>query len=506
MNIEHIKKLDQGKQGITGLLKKDGKVYVYKISQYMNHLPHHEFLILNGLKELTPYCPHFCGEVELIRCPIHPHFKQKEQNPFDTYYKMLELDVLLMEYIEDAVPLYNMVKEKTIPMSVLMGTIKQTLMAILIAQKQRQFVHYDLHAMNVLVKETSFDDVHVYVLGEGNAVAIPTYGFKPMIIDFGFSASKDLENHPAYISLAYTDSGYASPAFDPIADSKILLVSLAEDFKECRPRFKYTTKFRNLVKNFFEKLDISWKSGWDKHKEPPIINQIFEEIQNKQEKSALFSKYPHICMDIFQCLVRVPYQPKIVGTVKELKRAYKVFVHEFRKIETEINNTFYSLYVFRCIMDAALELRDMYFEGRVDEAVLQFQRRIFDAVNTVAKFCTMKNVHYDVLLCAVYALGEQLEYQLQEKLQTYLTRKRSEYQKMRIQSLDYMFAILDVNFKETYTYHDRTRIHVMDMEKGTTRVYSCSEETSEFLETLHQLPHYARGNFLVRHYAEKEGK
>jgi len=60
MSVQHIKKLEQGKQGITGLVSIDGKVYVYKISQFMNYLTDHEYLILKGLNETSAYCPHFC--------------------------------------------------------------------------------------------------------------------------------------------------------------------------------------------------------------------------------------------------------------------------------------------------------------------------------------------------------------------------------------------------------------------------------------------------------------
>lgn len=499
-NIEHVRKLDQGKQGITGLVKKDGTMYVYKISQYMNHLAEHEYLILKGLNEITPYCPHFCKEVDLLKLPIHPNFKQLKQNPFETHSKPLYLYVLLMEYIKDAVPLYNIIKQPKIPMSNVMGLIKQTMMAIIVAQDKRRFVHYDLHAMNILVQECHYDDVYVYVLDQDNAITIPTYGFHPMIIDYGFSSSKDLELHPAYISLAYTDSGYASPAFDPIADAKILLVSTAEDFKECRPNYKYTHKFRNIVKNFFKHLNINWKSGWDKRTESPIIDQIFKQIRSKHETSKLFTKYPHICMDIFQSLVQVPYQSNIEGSVQDLKIAYKVFLKEFVKIEEEINNTFYSLYIFRNVIDIASKVKTVYLQGNTEDAVLQFQRELFEVINSVAKFCRLKDVQFPLLLCSIYAFGEQLAYQLSQYLEKYIVKKYEQYEKMEVISLRHMFAVMDVNFKETYTYNDRTRIHIMDIPSEEKHIYALSDEPEKFIQTLNNIPHYLVGNAILKHF------
>ncbi len=498
--IEHVQKLDQGKQGITGLLKKDGKVYVYKISQYMNHLPQHEYLILNGLRQLAHYCPHFCKEVELLKLPIHPNFKKHKQDPFEPHPKSLNLDVLLMEYIEDAVPLYSIIRQTNIPISHVMGLIKQTMMAIIVAQDKKHFVHYDLHALNILVQECYYDDVFVYVLDKENAITIPTYGFRPIVIDYGFSSSKDLEQQPAYISLAYTDAGYASPAFDPIADAKILLVSTAEDFKECRPQFKYTKKYRNIVKNLFKHLEINWKSGWDKRKESPIVDQIFKQIYSKKEDSRLFTKYPHICMDIFQSLVPVPYHSNIEGSIQDLKTAYKVFLKEFLKIEEEINNTFYSLYIFRNILDIASKLKPQYLQGNTEEVVIQFQREIFEVVNSVARFCRLRDIHYSLMLCSIYAFAEQLEYQLANRLQTYMNRKNKEYQQMEVTSLKHMYAVLDMNFKEKYVYNDRTRIHIMDVQREEHHVYPCSAEPTSFVDTLNSLPHYLIGNHIAQHF------
>lgn len=498
--IEHVRKLEQGKQGITGLLKKDNRIYVYKISQYMNHLAKHEYLILNGLKKLATYCPHFCKEVELHTLPIHPNFKQSSQNPFEVHPKPLYLDVLLMEYVKDAVSLCDIIRETKIPMSHVMGIMKQIMLAVSAAQDKRKFVHYDLHAMNILVQECYYDDVYVYVLDEDNAISVPTYGFRPVIIDYGFSSSKDLERHPSYISLAYTDSGYASPAFDPIADAKILLVSTAEDFKDYRPQFKYTKKFRNIVKNFFKSLDINWKSGWDKHQDPPIVDQIFKQIQFKHEDSRLFTKYPHICMDIFQSLVQVPYHSNIDGSIQDLKLAYKVFVTEFVKIEQEINNTLYSLYIFRNIIDIASKLKPMYLSGNTEDATLQFQREIFEVVNSIAKFCRLKDIQYSILLCAIYAFAEQLEYQLRHHLDKYLARKQEQYANMEIHTLKHMFAVIDVNFKETYKYNDRTRIHIMDIQREERHTYKCSDEPNAFMDALNELPHYLVGKYILQHY------
>ena len=56
-----------GKQGLVGLLKKrvtnddeDPEYFVFKVSQYVNHLALHEGTVMKGLNDISEYCPHFC--------------------------------------------------------------------------------------------------------------------------------------------------------------------------------------------------------------------------------------------------------------------------------------------------------------------------------------------------------------------------------------------------------------------------------------------------------------
>ena len=82
-----------GKQGLVGLLScKDENVpekYIYKISQYINYLIRHESIIMEGLNNLIPYCPHFCKGVGTFECDINP--KCFTSTSFFIYTKSLYL-------------------------------------------------------------------------------------------------------------------------------------------------------------------------------------------------------------------------------------------------------------------------------------------------------------------------------------------------------------------------------------------------------------------------------
>ena len=495
MNIEHIKKLDQGKQGITGLCKVDGVVYVYKLSQYMNYLTDHEALILTGVNEIVEYCPHFCKFFKKCKYPIHPQFREKEQDPFEKNDKNIMIDILLMEYIEKSIPLYNLIKNTKIPMSHVMGSIKQVMMAICISQREKHFAHYDLHSLNILMKQCDPNDVHVYVLDDDNVFCVPTYGNRPVIIDYGFSYSDDLNNHPAYISLGYTDAGYMSPGYDPLADPKIFLVSLAEDFKECRSKYKYTKTFRNIIKNIFKPLNIDWKSGWDKTDEIPIIDQLFEYIENaNEENSELFKNYPQYCMDILQSLTTLPLQYKIDGTLKELRRSYQIIVYEFSKIETEIHNQFYSLYIFRELVDIARQLRDKYMDETTrQQSVSFFKNEVFESIRKIVKFCTLKTVNFEKLLCSLFVFQEQLECQLYRLLNKTMKNKFKKYMNLDVQRIEHMYGLLDINFIDTYTFNKNSIIHLYDVPNKSHRTLRLEDNQ---IEQLNNMKQYSWGHFL----------
>lgn len=505
--ISHVKKLDQGKQGITGLATYDGVLCVYKISQYMNYLTNHEYLILKGIESLRDVCPHFCRPIGLVSMPIHPNFRSKDQNPFEeSKYPVhpIYLDVLFMEYIQDSIPLYNLIREPTIPMDHLMSCIKQVMMAILIAQREKQFVHYDLHSLNILIRDVDVNQVYLYILDDKNAIIIPSYGYNPVIIDFGFSYSSDLNDHPSYLSLAYTDAGYMSPACDTIADSKIFLVSLAEDFHECRRKSVQATRFRNIVRNLFAPLRLVWTSGWDKTNESSIVDRIFRYVENANETSTLFRKSPHMCMDILQSLITLPLAPKVSGSLDDLEKAYRTLVYAFSPIEQEINGVFYTLYAFRTLVNTARSVKVRYYaepERRL-EVVRQFKNEFMNEITKSIPFCMFREVRFDVLLCALYSFGEQLEYQLHRMLNKLIHRKTSQYHKLELQSLQDMFSVLAVNFDESYQFTTSTVVHVLDIPKKQKTIIECGECEPSLLDELNGMDNYARGLYLMEMYKQ----
>ena len=499
-SITHVKKLDQGKQGITGLVKYDGVLCVYKISQYMNYLPNHEYLILKGLGEIIPSCPHFCNVVALRTLPIHPNFRAEEQDPFADCARPIYLDVLFMEYIAESVPLYDLIQEPTTPMEQIMSCIRQTLVAIMIAQEKKRFVHYDLHALNILIRDVNINDVFLYVLDEETALYIPSYGFNSVIIDFGFSSTVDLKGNPSFLSLAYTDSGYLSPAYDTLADAKVFLVSLAKDFSECRPRSSQASKFIKIVHNLFSPLRLAWSSGWDKTDGHSIVDSIFRYIDNPKEESILFSQFPQLCVDILHSLIQLPLSTKTKATMDELKHTYNILVQHFRPIEDEIRDVFFSMYAFRNLVDCAREVRTRYYNGEQEAAVAYFRNEFMTRINRTISFCMFTKVDFDILLCALFTFSEQLETQLARMLAKLVKTKQKQYEQLELQRVQDMYTVFSMNFEDSYQFSSSTKIHVLDTKRNETTVIDCHECDTTLLDKINSLSNPAKGTFLLNCY------
>jgi hypothetical protein len=271
---------DNGKQGIVGLCKDSNeKQNIFKFSQTISHLIRHEYSIMSGLKEISTFCPHFCTPERIISKNVEPKFK-KVKNPFEiSSKKPIKKDILIMKYINDSKKFYDFIKDKDIHEDVLYSIIKQVLLAINIAQKTKEFTHYDLHSDNIMIKKCNENDSILYVIDEDNKFLVHTHGYYPVIIDFGFSYIQDMENKPMWTTLAHTDIGFCSTNFDPVADPKLFLVTVSGEIKEKRGSIN-SKKLRRIVKNLFYNLNIDWDSGWDQDYDISISDYLCDKLED----------------------------------------------------------------------------------------------------------------------------------------------------------------------------------------------------------------------------------
>lgn len=497
-----------GKQGLVGLFKlknnendsqntdpNNNKHYIFKISQYINYLIHHELVVMNGLNDLAPYCIHFCKSIGSITCDVDPK-SRKSGNPFEKSSEYtIEKEVLLCEYIEKSYKLYNYIRAiERIEEDIIYSSVKQVLLAIAIAQNVKRFSHYDLHSFNIMMRKCDKNLVFLYVLDEENQFAVPTLGYYPTIIDFGFSYISDMDDGPLWTSLSHTDVGFMSDRFDWVADPKLFLVSVSHEMRQKR-KTKKSKIFRNVVKNIFAPLTIDFECGWDDKFDKGALDYVMELLEKYNTESKLFYDYEHYCFDIIQSLIILPLEKQ---NYSNIGKYYKIFLTEWIKIENEIGSPFYNLYILKGIVDAARHNRsDYYSEERRQIAISTFTNMLHDRINKVSKFCLPKKIHYEKLLCSLLVLSRCIEGKLYEVINNQMAKKQKEYDKLPLTSTEQIYAAIESNIPDTYTYSKNTTVCVMNVVAKTYDVFNLPDECVNTVNKLHSL---VRGTYLYDIY------
>ncbi len=492
-----------GKQGLVGLFRYKGTsseekniVFVFKISQYINYLSQHELAVMDTLNSISNYCPHFCRSLGLIICDTNPE-KKKGGNPFvcDSKY-MVEKEVLLTEYLEKSYKFYNYIKSKNVPEHVLFSTIKQTLLAIAIAQRKCDFTHYDLHSNNIMMKRCSKNLVFLYVLDEQNQFCVPTHGCYPVIIDYGFSYAKGMEGGYLWQTLNHTEVGFISDRFDQFADPKLFLVTVSGEINEERntPNSK---KLKNITKNIYSKLKIDWNSGWDDDVSDGVTYYIMEKLSKYNNNvSNLFEEYDYYCLDIIQTLIVLPIQEQ---KTTDLKISYSTFLNEFSKIEKEISSPFFCLYILKGIVDSARIVRNDYTNKNTRSFALDyFKVAVLERIDSVSKFCTPK-IHYEKLLCSLFCFTRGIEGLLYSGLEKRMNKKKKMYKSVPLKTPEKICAVIDLNIEDMYEFTEKTTVMVLDAVKN-----SCYELplTKEQIDEINSYTSISRGPELYKYITQ----
>ena len=498
--VETFKK--PGKQGLVGLLRIKGTEYliVFKVSQYINHLAHHESIVMNSLNNIRDYCPHYCSGYGVIKCLINPD-NRKSGNPFEKTPNNVEKDVLLLEYIDNrANKLYSHIKnESTTSDDVIYSTIKQTLMAVSVAQKECELSHYDLHSLNIMMRKCDKDVVFLYVFDDENQFVVPTRGYYPVVIDYGFSYVKEMEGGPLWPSMAHTDVGFLSDRFDWVADPKLFLVTTSSDLINHREN-KKSKLFRRIVKNIFKPLTIDWDAGWDDINEDGASMYVLELLSGVNVYSKLFTEHDHYCIDLLCSLIIMPIEKQNYGN---LNTSYAGFLEEFSKIEKDISSNFLNLCILKDIVDAARNIRSYYVDEDYREvAVKYFKEEVIKSINKVVKFCLPKNINYEKMLCSLYVLARCIEGVLYDVMENRINKKLEEYNKLKLTSVEQIYGCIECNIPETYIYNKNTTCFVFDISNKKSTAFSLKKHDST-ITLLNDTNNLCKGSILYDLYNKK---
>ena len=487
-----------GKQGIVGLFEyispENKKTYiVFKLSLYINYLVEHESKIMKDLLKVKDFCHNFCHNYGSIEMEISPEYKTS-LNPFFFKRDKIMTNVLLMEYLENCKKFYFYVKEKSVPMELVFSQIKQTLCAIHIAQQNCKFSHYDLHSNNVLLKECDPNTLFLYALDEEHQFLVPSYGYYPIIIDFGFSYSGGCEKTPLHGALAHTDVGFMSSEFDELADPRLFLVTLSTELENYRPKDPFSKKFRRIVKDLFHGLKIDWESGWDKDEEVAASDYVSYMLEDDMKHSSFFESCGHYCTDIIQGLIELPLKKRRYENISE---NFQIFYNEFEVIEELIVNDYYLLYIFKKMTDFAMKHKADYLnEETRKEAVKQFKYDLFTEIVKIAKFANPK-LNYEKLLCSLILLAKNTEGILYDAVKEKLRIRNAQKEKLKIKNVLDIIPTIDYNFSDSYTLSKKCKIVVIDNIKKS--MYDVKLSSSQ-IDELNRMDEIFRGFFIYQQF------
>ena len=497
--LEYDGKLNKkGKQGLVGYLKnKDtGHRYVYKISQYLDYVIQQEYNVLKDLNTLRDYCPHFVKVFKKFHLPITANYN-KTDNPFElsTEYKSITSDVMVIENLDKCKKFYKYIKNKENPFSTtkLLSIVKQSLLAIDMAYKKVDFTHYDLHSDNILIRECDKNNVFLYIINDVYHL-VPTYGLYPVIIDFGFSYSKEANQKQMNCSLGHTDNGFMQYKEDSFADAKILLSSVSYELKNHK-KDKKATIFRNVVKNIYKNSNIDVDCGWD-NGEINVNDEFVECFEKTFSKSGFFERQTDYIVDLLQTLIILPI--KYRKTSENTKDLLSLVINEFKKIENVISDDFYNLYILKEIVTSAIKHRDLYTSNETRmEGVTGFKNDVLKAVDRVAKFCNLK-LNWEKLLCTLLCLGKNIENFSYERLSLINKKKDKFNSKIPLQTTLEMYQCIEANIPSYFEFNQDTILYTWNYD---TENSSKKKLDSQLITLLNKTHPFERGD-VIKKYME----
>lgn len=223
----------QGQQGEVGVCEWNGKPAVYKKSRHS-----YDFVIdlEQKMMERLSDCPHFCR-----------------------FYERKDDNTIIMEKIGDCQSLGDYLSDDKVIPAVKISLIRQTIAALAVAQERHSFTHNDLHTDNIMVRKTN-DMTHEYIIEE-KPYTVKTFGFEPVIIDFGCSF---MPGEPMLGSLLFSSTGHGS-FFKPdlIVDLRSFFATSLRDLFFCYdelPRGALRT-INDVGSSIIDKLDVN-NMGW----------------------------------------------------------------------------------------------------------------------------------------------------------------------------------------------------------------------------------------------------
>lgn len=490
-----------GKQGYVGVLQLSQNrnlQCLYKTSKVDDNLVEHEYRILKGLDPLAQYCPHFHRAFGIIPFDCNVHFENDNPLVFNAKSKQVRRDMLIMQYIPHKYDFHELIRDETIKDEVVLTIMKEILLCLVMTQEYR-FTHYDLHTENILIRNCNPNLYLLYVLDDQTEFLVPSYGYIPNIIDFGFSYC-DVKPHPLTCTLMHTQEGFMSTRYDPYADLKLFFISTVHDIEREPHRKGIAAKLMNITRNIFSGMNVSWGSGWDRSKQISPVKIVHELVRDYVRESVLFSK-SDLWFDSIQQLIELPLTPL---PYHELESACRSFVHEFAKFEERIISKTLLNYILRVLIRHVRAYRESYLKGGEQGmwALIEIKKLFLEEYTQLINY-HVPSIDYEKMICALLLMAQCMEGLFYDYLEKRYAEKDQQYAIMRCKTPLEFFQVLEHNFpgaRSAKPLSLKSQIFIIDHVRHKSTTLSLNKHDLQVMERFKhpgQAALYLRNRYLA---------
>lgn len=490
----------KGVQGIVGLLKIPSikTPLVFKISVDINKSIEHENIVMNECNELRKIVPHYVRCIGMIELPISEDFIRKpyEYGLFETGGDLIPRNILFVEYVYK-LPFYKLcdriisrcetTEETNLGKNIVISQMLQVLMSIYTGQKYKKFVHYDLHTANILIQKCDVNTHFLYIT-ENNSYLIPTYGFFPVLIDYGFSYVDELRGKKMFFNTDNYNWGYQTSEYDPLQDVHRFLINCLYSLEDEHRSYYHIT---NKIKYIFRNIPVLRKSGWKKlpYDFTDIILDNIKDQCSDYSSYTIFRNCKKECLEILNGLVSIPFNK--TDDNYDFADCFPYFMEEYQKI---IDIDYYSdndcMFVLKIIVDLIITRDLTTFEHDLNFII----KKVLD-INIPEK-----GVNYKKLYLSLVVFGERLE-----NFYSYLIKKNNiiiekSYDNTIIKNVEDVFIYLFKNVSPYTEVKYNDKIFVWDTRKsGKNQTITITPEkySENVLKQINTSPVMERGKYLL---------
>jgi hypothetical protein len=346
----------------AGIALFENKKWFFKISNKIDFLMKHEYIIHKDLISLQNYCNNFSRRAQLLQIDVTTDFYEKE-NPFELTAgeKIISIDCLLTEYVRGETLAAAAAKLHSKQYK---AVISQVLIALKIAGAAINFTHYDIQCENIIIKKIEEQQL-IYNFAD-KTIIIDTFGFLPVIAGLSFSFSRTLAGKNLCANLSLTNANYVPLIQDIDVDARSI----------------FPSKFAagRIVLNYPSVMDYI----------------IFSLGENNNFSSLLFNSSRYTCIDIIKYLIILPAQEQSYG---DISLHYSKISDEFKKIEDISGCGITNLFILKYIT-TVFASKDSFEQQSTD---------IFSRISSFGKFHYPKSLNLKILKESMFSLSKCIE-------------------------------------------------------------------------------------------------